>query len=99
MIDQPPTGRVRHTTVSRMTNALVEASTLALAVIVGIAGLPWQVAMAVILAHLAYYLWTRRRALAGLKFPVRIMLGLTAGLIVTAAWGLGAGVRALLFGL
>jgi hypothetical protein len=99
MTDPTPDIRVRHTTVSRMTNALVEGATLALAFVVGVIGLPWQAAMAVILAHLAYYLWTRRRALAGLKFPVRILLGLTAGLIVTAAWGLGAGIRLLFAGL
>ncbi len=85
--------RIRHTTVSKLTNGLVEGATLALAFLVGLLGLPWQVALAVIFAHLAYYLWTRRRALANLKFPVRIILGLTAGLIVSAVYGLGAGVR------
>lgn len=85
--------RVRQTTVSRLTNGLVEGATLAIAFLVGIFGLPWQAALAVILAHLGYYLWTRRRALANLQFPVRIMLGLTAGLIVSAVYGLGAAVR------
>jgi hypothetical protein len=90
--------RVRHTTVPRTTNALIEGATLALAFLVGAAGLPWQAALVVIFAHLAYYLWTRRRALANQRFPVRIMLGLTAGLIVSAAYGLGAGVRLLAIG-
>jgi hypothetical protein len=91
--------RPRHTTVPRLTNALIESATLGLAFVVGIMGLPWQAALLVIFAHLAYYLWTRRRALANLKFPVRIMLGLTAGLIVSAAWGLGAGIRLLFTGM
>lgn len=91
--------RTRLTTTPRATNAIIEGATLALAFAVGAAGLPFQAAMVVILGHLGYYLWTRRRALATQKFPVRIMLGLTAGLIVTAAWGLGAGVRLLVTGL
>lgn len=91
--------RVRHTTVPRATNALIEGATLALAFVVGLIGLPWIAPLLVILGHLGYYMWSRRRALARQAFPVRIVLGLTAGLIVTAAWGLGLGVRVLIAGM